>query len=235
MPDVKIKGYSGNELEYKDVPKVYLAAPESTPDNPVLVPFTYGEAVENVEISPDFSAGDMTIMVPDGYLARSAVVKRPTELIPENIAEGVNIAGIIGSLEATAGGAVFAMGKVIGTGSHLTIEHNLGVVPDVFFYYRVAAFTTTTSYLWFGRAFSASYIEKTGTTIPKQTNVSGKLNSSSVSGVYKTEVNNVNATLDENNQMSTIGSATNTTIQLGKIYQLEPEKTYYWFAIGGLT
>ena len=99
MPDVKIKGYSGAELEYKDVPKVYLAAPESTPDNPVLVPFTYGEAVESVEVEADFSDGDMQISAPDGYLVKSAVIKKPETLKPENIAKDVEIAGITGTHE----------------------------------------------------------------------------------------------------------------------------------------
>lgn len=103
MPDVKIKGYSGNELEYKNVPKVYLAAPESTPDNPVLVPFTYGEAIEGVEVEPDFSSGDMQITAPDGYLIRSGVVKKPETLVPENIAKDVEVAGIVGEFE---GGSV---------------------------------------------------------------------------------------------------------------------------------
>lgn len=105
MPDVKIKGYSGNELHYADVPKVWLAAEESTEDNPVLLPFTYGEALDDVEIVPDFSVGDMQIAVPEGYLARSAVVKRPETLVPENVAEGVSIAGITGKLSASGGDA----------------------------------------------------------------------------------------------------------------------------------
>lgn len=100
MPDVKIKGYSGNELEYPNVPKVYLAAPESTPDNPVLVPFTYGEAIEGVEVELDFSDGDMQITAPDGYLIRSGVVKKPETLVPENIAKDVEVAGIVGTHES---------------------------------------------------------------------------------------------------------------------------------------
>lgn len=99
MPDVKIKGYSGAEFEYKNVPKVWLAAPESTMDNPVLVPFTYGEALDDVEVALDFSAGDQTITMPDGYLARSAVVKKPDALVPGNIKAGESIAGITGEYE----------------------------------------------------------------------------------------------------------------------------------------
>lgn len=97
---VKIKGYSGAELEYQDVPKVYLAAPESTVEAPVLVPFTYGEALEDVEIVPDFSAGDMAVTVPEGYLARSAVVKKPETLAAENIKKDVVVAGVTGDYES---------------------------------------------------------------------------------------------------------------------------------------
>lgn len=97
--DVKIKGYSGSYLNYEKVPKVWLAAPESTEDNPVLVPFTYGEALDNVEITPDFSAGDQKITLPEGYMARSAKVKKPATLTPANIKAGEQIAGIIGEYE----------------------------------------------------------------------------------------------------------------------------------------
>ena len=96
---VKIKGYSGAEFTYENVPKVWLAAPESTVDNPVLVPFTYGEAVNDVEIVPDFSAGDQTVTLPDGYMARSAVVKKPESLIPGNIKAGETVAGVAGEYE----------------------------------------------------------------------------------------------------------------------------------------
>ena len=97
--DVKIKGYSGSYLNYEKVPKVWLAAPESTEDNPVLVPFTYGEALDDVEITPDFSAGDQKITLSEGYMARSAVVKKPATLTPANIKAGEQIAGIIGEYE----------------------------------------------------------------------------------------------------------------------------------------
>ena len=99
MPDVKVKGYSGAEFGFENVPKVWLAAPESTDDNPVLVPFTYGEALEGVEVFPDFSEGDQTITLPDGYLAKSAVVKQPEALTPENIRKGASVAGVEGSYE----------------------------------------------------------------------------------------------------------------------------------------
>lgn len=96
---VKIKGYSGAEFTYENVPKVWLAAPESTVDNPVLVPYTYGEAVDGVEIVPDFSSGDHTLKMPAGEMARSAVVKKPDSLIPGNIKAGETVAGVTGEYE----------------------------------------------------------------------------------------------------------------------------------------
>lgn len=99
MPDIKIKGYSGVELPFADVPKVWLAAPESTADNPILEPYTYGEALEGVEVEPDFSGGDMQVTVPEGYLLRSGVVKKPENLIPGNIKKGETVAGIPGEYE----------------------------------------------------------------------------------------------------------------------------------------
>ena len=99
MPDVKTIGYSGTEFVHKDVSKVWLDAPESTEDNPVLVPFTYGEVLDGLEFDPDFSDGDISISMPDGYLAKSAVIKQPESLAPENIRKDIDISGIVGTYE----------------------------------------------------------------------------------------------------------------------------------------
>lgn len=140
---VKIKGYSGAEFEYQNVPKVWLAAPESTADNPVLVPFTYGEAVDDVQIVPDFSSGDHTLKMPAGEMARSAVVKKPDGLIPGNIKAGETVAGITGEYEGevpeteeltvpadfTAGDMVLvpAEGKIL---SKATVQKPETLIPE---------------------------------------------------------------------------------------------------------
>ena len=61
------------------------------------------EQVENMPIALDFSGGDMEIIAPDGVVVKSAVIQKPANLTPENIAEGVNIAGIVGALAAGGG------------------------------------------------------------------------------------------------------------------------------------
>ena len=56
-----------------------------------------GEVVDGLEIVPDFSAGDYEVVAPTGLLVRSAIIKKPKTLVPDNIAEGVEIAGIVGT------------------------------------------------------------------------------------------------------------------------------------------
>lgn len=60
------------------------------------------EVLNNVPIVPDFSNGDYPVTVEDGYAVKSATVKKPETLIPENIAEGIDVAGIVGALSIPA-------------------------------------------------------------------------------------------------------------------------------------
>ncbi len=59
--------------------------------------------IENVEIDVDFSNGDVTESLPEGYSAKSVTIFKPETLIPENIAKDVDIAGVIGTHEGGSG------------------------------------------------------------------------------------------------------------------------------------
>lgn len=50
----------------------------------------------DMEIPLDMTEGDQKLSVPDGYVVKTAVIKKPETLIPENIKHGVNVAGIEG-------------------------------------------------------------------------------------------------------------------------------------------
>lgn len=93
MADVKLLKYDGSEQQYLGVERVQLAKLDGS-----TVIFSEGEAVEGVEISPDFSSGDMPVLAPAGTLVKSAVIVKPEELIPGNIRRGVTVAGIQGDL-----------------------------------------------------------------------------------------------------------------------------------------
>lgn len=224
MPNVKTIGYSGAEFVHKDVSKVWLDAPESTEDNPVLVPFTYGEVLDGLEFDPDFSDGDISISMPDGYLAKSAVIKQPANLIPENIAEGVDIAGIIG---AFAGGssvkiATGTIGIKCTTGQR--IEHGLGVKPDIVMFIGVDSGSCKT----FNIGFSSEFSDKLG----KKYMLYAFAQSSTARGW---------------SQFSSVTIET-TTASSGYIYKADADAFYIgasatyainansqWFAIAGLT
>lgn len=62
------------------------------------------QLIEGMEIPLDFSAGDQSLAAPDGQAVKTATIKKPTTLVPQNIANGVNIAGVVGTLESGGGG-----------------------------------------------------------------------------------------------------------------------------------
>ena len=71
--------------------------------------FSKGQAVEGVEIALDFSGGDQTVKAAEGTLVKSAVIKKPENLKPENIPKDVEIAGIVGTSEGGGSGQTKAL------------------------------------------------------------------------------------------------------------------------------
>lgn len=95
MADSVIKDRDGTDVEYTGVTKIKL----NTVDGGTQI-FSEGEAVEGVEVSLDFSNGDQTITAPDGKLVKSAIIKKPDTLVPENIALDTIVAGVVGTFES---------------------------------------------------------------------------------------------------------------------------------------
>lgn len=59
--------------------------------------------VEKLGVVADFSGGDMEIVPDSGNVFSRVTIARPDDLKPENIAKGVNIGGIVGSLAGGKG------------------------------------------------------------------------------------------------------------------------------------
>ena len=74
--------------------------------------YSRGEVLGGASVSLSFENGDMTLEAPEGYLIRSAVLKKPASLLPENILEGVNIAGVVGSRALVPDGYVTPSGEI---------------------------------------------------------------------------------------------------------------------------
>lgn len=116
-----ILNYSQTPVNYESVPKVWLTHPDSTEEAPVLVPFTYGEAVSKT-VEPDFSGGDMVVPIADGELVTDLTIKKPANLLPENIVKDVEIAGVAGTSEGGGGGG--------GTGGETESNTSITVDPE---------------------------------------------------------------------------------------------------------
>lgn len=222
MAKFKLKNYHGEDVEY-DTERVLF--------NPVegeeKVPFSYGITVENVPISLDFSAGKnhQTVTADEGYLVKSAVIEKPVDLVAENIAKGVTIAGIEGTHEG-GGGATQEIVQVTGEytpteSGIVTVEHNLGVIPDII---MVRANAAAGGYIANITGF-AEEIAQDGDFQKIQVNSSNGL--ISMDGKI-----NIFSDSDSNGM---IHSATPKIFKVGGSFLVhEVGKTYSWTVIGGL-
>ena len=61
------------------------------------------KAEQTKTVDLDMAAGNQTINPDEGKVLSSAVVTKPTTLVAENIKKGINIGGVIGTLEGGAG------------------------------------------------------------------------------------------------------------------------------------
>lgn len=66
-----------------------------------------GDGIENVEINLDFADGDQNFSAEDEALMKSVLIKKPTYLLPEYIADGVEIAGVVGEFKGGGGDNIF--------------------------------------------------------------------------------------------------------------------------------
>lgn len=184
------------------------------------------EVPETVETSVelDFSGGDMVVTPEDGQAFSAVNIPVPGTLIPENIAEGVNIAGIIGTLAAGGGEIVSSYKYTTPTNkTAFSVEHGLGVVPDIVVAYAVASsFTATYYFLSAGKsnaALSAGIKFPTNDGFYRSSNAIKQY--SKVSGIDDTDYTT-----------NPIHSANEKTVTF---YNLSTSYAYNFYFIGGLT
>lgn len=222
--DAVLLSYSQNPVVYNNIPKVWLTHPDSTDEDVKLVPFTYGEAVSK-SVTPDFANGDMSVEIPDGELVTELTVVKPENLVPENIAEGVNIAGTVGAL-AAGGSTKVAYGEFTGNGASVTLEHGLGVTPDIFF---VRSKNSKSGITFLSRLVGMSTAFKTKCEWA-QPQMLVCYNNGAV------DVRGITLGIDTDNVACPASNANSDSIVVGaSAYPLYNGFTYAWTAIGGLT
>lgn len=125
MADIVLKDRNGNDVQYPGVNYLKVNTtdggtqgfaaydPETLKAENLPVGVTVGDVagalevpqlLENVPVALDFTNGDMEITAPDGYALKSGIVQKPANLTPANIAKDVDIAGVVGTMEAGGGG-----------------------------------------------------------------------------------------------------------------------------------
>jgi hypothetical protein len=125
---IVLQDYTGAERAYYDIDRLRV---DTTDGNTVeyihdsLVPETVEKTVEL-----DFSVGPMTVTPGAGQAFSQVHIPVPKGLAPDNIAEGVDIAGIIG-IFAASGGAKIAHGSFKAKSTTEKIYHNLDAWADI--------------------------------------------------------------------------------------------------------
>lgn len=236
MPIIKVRDYSGAERAYdtsqcKDTLLLPLA------DGSGNVPFSYGVTASET-VALDFSGGDMTITPAAGQVLSGLTIPKPETLIPENIKEGVNIAGILGTLAAggSGGAAQFRTDTFSDMSSMVTsveYNHDLGVIPDIVVGVGKAQ-TVSTDGVYMLVGYSTAFAEKIGRSDAPQRLIY-KSGSNIIAG-YGT------LPIDADSDTSSVKmiTATSEKIIFGNKsstsrLSMVPLNGGYWIAISGLT
>ena len=229
MATVILKNRDGYDLTYEGVQAVEL----NTADGGKQI-FTAGETEEK-SVELDFSAGNMEVTPSGGKLLTKVSIPMPENLLPANIAEGVNIAGIVGALATGGGGSnvKIAYGTITGSSSSewVRINHNLGVIPDLFFAClnttgnvpSTASTSTLTSYIGVSSALRAALGNSFGSVATKPSSTAKKV----YHWLYA-------SSKLEDGSAPLFTVPTGTEILLGTSAYSTKGYTYFWAAFAGL-
>lgn len=177
------------------------------------------------EIEPDFSEGNQTVTAERDERWNEVVVKKPETLLPENIAKGISIAGIIGT---SAGSIKIKFGTFIGAGSPQTIEHNLGIIPDIFIVYA-SQYSSYAKQLLVCTGMSDAFFRKTGWDYAVVYGFGYNSDPYARCGYYASGgIDKLSSGTLFSADEETIGIGTTTVVPFAG-------RTYSWIAIGGLT
>ena len=138
----------------------------------------------------------------------------------------------------TGGGAklVAASGIVEPTATVMTVEHNLGVVPDIVIFVLRSGTTKTHQTLIYALGGSQAAIDSSGGTL-SNTAVGKTYNLGMPYGVDRNKSNQVTYGMIRQANASTfvVGGATNNTLDWSSATDTGDRPSYEWVVIGGLT
>jgi len=178
---------------------------------------------ETVTFPADFSDGNMVINPSSGKYLEKVTVEKPETLIPENIALGVTIAGIVGALAGSSEVKSASGQTTVTQSSAFSLTHNLGVVPDIFI---LRYSTVSASRLMFAVGISKKLANKAGASF-------------ALKYAITTASNNLMQITEsdygiEESYGGPVYSANEETIQVSATSSAQVYRYTKWFAIGGL-
>lgn len=179
----------------------------------------------------DFSSGDMSVEADTGKAFAKANIPKPENLSPENIAEGVNIAGIIGTLVA-GGNVVMNAGTFTGTNTagEITVAHGLGVIPDLF-----VAFYDSSSTMSGTKAYTSACFIGLSEALQAKLSLSRSAFAARINSTSALSIDRFDSPLDNIGGTRVFSkNATKDYVYVGSSYVYAASGTYMWFAIAGL-
>lgn len=198
---------------------------------------TNATILEGIPVALDLSNGNQTIAAPEGSLVKSAIIQKPSTLVPGNIAQGVDIAGVIGTL--SGGGATGAMtgaagsidGSKLSNRTNVTVTHNMGKVPDFIMVYTNRAPVQGEFYFGYG------FTQKIASRVPSNMNagVAVKFFTSGVSAFPTLQgFENENVTSPFGSGTGHIRAVNETTFTVGGVNNPLSAADYMWVAYCGM-
>lgn len=100
--DIVVKDRNGNDVTHEGARRIRVRT-DNDGTKEFLDTDLIPEAVET-SVTLDFSSGDMQIVPSDGEVFSGVSIQKPSLLLPSNIADGIEIAGITGTMKAGASG-----------------------------------------------------------------------------------------------------------------------------------
>ena len=206
-----LKDHFGNDVVYERIKNIKIPTLDGSGQS-----FTFGEAIEK-EVVLAMAEGDQILEAKEGELFGKVTVKKPDTLLPEYIAEGVDIGGVIGAL--AAGGSIkVAAGNIKpSTGGAVTIKHDLGAIPDAIVLF---AATGANSGIKICAGIKKTFAEKFGLTNYQFVSYGSSFSYNSVYGIGDGKMLFSN----ENETEITVGNES---------YFFYSKSTYNWIAISG--
>lgn len=216
------------------------AIKEKTGDNATMKPAEFPDKIRSIDVSEtledlpialDFSGGDQEVVAPDGFVVKSAVIQKPDTLIPENIAGGVDIAGIVGTLATGgSGGSKYAHGTFKASGATHTLAHNLGCIPDFIVFFITSGFTSPTAG---ASILSVGVSEKFASMLGMTEDYQWCRYYNSYSSTTKSSTTSPDYTIETTQASALIRDTTESTVVLGSSSgsgSLQSGGTYEWYA-----